>query len=99
MPMPTYQIFCQSKGCKNLAQYKVAARWSDGVVSELKTYGLCCEDCLKKWYARAQESHESCRLIPGETLEEPGIYHLERDHRDQVLRRAAELEQQFSNEP
>jgi hypothetical protein len=42
MAMPPYPIYCSGKGCKNQAEYKIAARWSDGVVSELKTYALCC---------------------------------------------------------
>ncbi len=78
MPMPAYPVYCLTSGCKNLAKFKVAARWSDGVVSELKTYGLCCEECLPTWFARGRASHERCRLIPGETLEEPGVYRLER---------------------
>jgi hypothetical protein len=95
MPMPPYQVFCYSKGCKNPAQYKIAARWSDGVVSELKTYGLCCEECLAKWFVRGRQSHHACRLIAGETLETPGIYLLQRGQRDQVLQRLTELEEQI----
>jgi hypothetical protein len=95
MPMPPYQVFCYTKGCKNPAQYKIAARWSDGVVSELKTYGLCCEECLAKWLLRGRESHKACRLIPGETLEPPGIYLLQRGQRDQVLQRLPELEERL----
>jgi hypothetical protein len=95
MPMPPYQVFCSSKDCKNPAQYKIAARWSDGVVSELKTYGLCCEECVAKELARARESHNALRLIPGETLETPGIYQLQRGQRDQTLPRLTELEGQI----
>ena len=98
MPMPPYQVFCSSKDCKNPAQYKIAARWSDGVVSELKTYGLCCEECAAKALARARESHNALRLIPGETLETPGIYQLQRGQRDQVLPRLTELEDRLSKE-
>lgn len=98
MTMPPYQIFCYTKGCKHSAQYKIAARWSDGVVSELKTYGLCCEECLSKWLLRGRKSHDACRLIPGETLETPGIYLLQRGQRDQVLQRLTELEERVSAE-
>ena len=94
MPMPSYQVFCYSKGCKNPAQYKIAARWSDGVVSELKTYGLCCEECLAKWLVRGRESHKACRLTAGETLDVPGIYLLQHGKRDQALQRQTELEEQ-----
>ena len=92
MPMPPYQIFCHSADCKNPAQYKIAARWSDGKVSELKTYSLCCEDCLTKSLPRARERYRACRLIPGETPEEPGIYQLKRGERDQSLQRLIDLE-------
>jgi hypothetical protein len=93
MPMPPYQLYCYTKDCKNPAQYKIAAKWSDGVVSELKTYGLCCDDCLSKWFLRGRERYQACKLIPGETLDPPGIYRLERGHRDQVLPRLSELEE------
>ena len=94
MPMPPYQIYCHSKDCKNPAQYKIAATWSDGVARELKTYGLCCADCLAKWFRRGRQSYQACKLIPGETLESPGIYLLQRGHRDQGLPRQFDLEKQ-----
>ena len=97
MPMPPYQVFCYTKGCKNPALYKIAAKWSDGVVSELKTYGLCCEDCLPKALQRGRESHNACRLIPGETLEAPGIYQLQHGKRDQALQRLTALEERIGS--
>ena len=95
MPMPPYQIYCYTSGCKHPAQYKIAARWSDGVVSELKTYGLCCEECLARWLQRGRASYQACRLIPGETLEMPGIYVLQRGQRDQGLQRRTDLEERI----
>ena len=96
MPMPPYQVYCYTKGCKNPAVYKIAARWSDGVVGELKTYGLCCEQCLPNWFRRGLERQQACHLTPGETLEIPGIYLLQRGHRDQTLQRLVELEAQLT---
>ena len=58
MPMPSYQIYCYTKGCKHPAVYKIAAEWSDGVVKELKTYGLCCEECLPAWLQRGRERRQ-----------------------------------------
>ena|ERR1051325_3747448 len=98
MPMPPYQVYCYTKGCKHPALYKIAARWSDGVVSELKTYGLCCEECLPKWFLRGRAHRKGCRLIPGETLETPGIYVLKHGQRDQTLERRVDLEESIGAE-
>jgi hypothetical protein len=97
MPMPPYQVFCSTRDCKNAAVFKIAARWSDGVVGELKTYGLSCEEHLRDWYNRACSKQKSCRLTAGETLEPPGIYRLQRGQRDQALERMANLEQQIGS--
>ena len=98
MPMPTYPIYCYTKGCKNLAAYKIAGRWSDGFQSELKTYGLCCADCLRGWFLKGLAKQAACQPAPGETLEPPGIYHLERGQRDQKLQRLERLEQDMKGE-
>ena len=95
MPMPPYQVFCSSRDCKNLATYKIAAAWSDGVVSELKTYALTCEEHLRDWFQRACETQKGCRLTAGETLERPGIFHLCRGQRDQSLERLSVLERKL----
>ncbi len=92
MPMPPYPVLCYTPACGKAAVYKIAARWSDGVTGELKTYGLTCESCLAKWYERAKRSRAACRLAPGESLEDPGIYRVERGARDQQLERLLELE-------
>jgi hypothetical protein len=94
--MPAYPIYCYTKDCKNLAAYKIAARWSDGMRGELKTYGLCCAECLPALFRKSREKQRSCRLALGETLESPGIFHLERGQRDQQLTRLEELEKQLS---
>ena len=60
--------------------------------SELKTYGLCCADHLPHGYRRALQKQRSCALTPGETLDVPGIYQVERGRRDQQLSRLEELE-------
>jgi hypothetical protein len=96
MPMPSYPVYCFTKGCKNLAAYKIAARWSDGMQSELKTYALCCADCVRDWFKTVVEKQKSCQLTPGETLESPGIYHLQRGQRDPNLQRLADLENEIA---
>ena len=92
MPMPPYPIYCYTKGCKNQAAYKIAARWSDGKVSELKTYGLVCADCLPDWYRKTLQKQQDSHLAPHEELDRAGIYQLERGSRDQKLKRLDELE-------
>ncbi|MBI3410622.1 MAG: hypothetical protein HY040_19980 [Planctomycetes bacterium] len=95
MPMPPYPIYCITKGCKNIAGYKIAGRWSDGVQSELKTFALCCEECLPRWLHTSRAKHKASRLAPGETLDPPGIYRMERGRRDRILERLEDLEKKL----
>jgi hypothetical protein len=92
MPMPPYPVICYARGCRNQAAFKVAARWSDGITHELKTYSLACSACLPGLYASARVKRAACRLAPGEILEEPEIYELHRGHRDRELTHRADLE-------
>jgi hypothetical protein len=96
MALPPYPVLCYTPGCESPAAYKVAARWSDGVTSELKTYGLACETCLPEWFRRARERHAACRKAPRETLDVPGIYRVDRARRDQQLDRMTEMENELS---
>jgi hypothetical protein len=90
--MPSYPIHCCRPGCSNLADFKIAATWSDGVTQELKTYALCCASCLKDLYHLSCRKQAACRLAPGERLEQPGIFELVRGKRDQQLARLADIE-------
>ena len=56
------------------ATFKVAAEWSDGVTAELKTYALCCETCLPKWWETAKDRQRVCQLSDGETLGIPKVF-------------------------
>ena len=98
MPMPPYPILCYTRGCGKPAIYKIAARWSDGITQELKTYALSCEACLPEWFRISREKQRACRLAPNETLEPPGIWSLERGQRDVQLHRLTDLEQQLIRE-
>ncbi len=97
MPMPPYPLLCYTKGCGKPAVYKIAARWSDGITAELKTYALSCPDCLAEWYRGSRAKQAACRRAPAEILEAPGIYDLERGKRDRTLHRREDLEQQFAS--
>jgi hypothetical protein len=95
--MSSYPVTCYTPGCPRLAVYKIAARWSDGITGELKTYTLCCAECLPEAFRRSREKQAVCRRAPGEVLEPPGIYKLARGQRDQRLERLAELETELGN--
>jgi hypothetical protein len=99
MPMPNYPVACSCPGCAQVAIYKIAARWSDGVTQELKTYALTCADCLPAAFGRSRGKQLACRRAPGEVLEVPGIYELARGKRDQQLGRREDLERQLSAAP
>jgi hypothetical protein len=96
MPMPPHPIFCYTRGCGRPAVYKIAARWSDGLTAELKTYALSCPECLAEWFRTSRVKQAACKLTHGETLEPPGIYRLERGQHDQQLQRLEDLERQLS---
>jgi hypothetical protein len=98
MPMPPYPIYCYTRGCGNLADFKIAARWSDGLTQELKTYGLFCPTCLPTMFRRSQERNRACRRAPGEKLDPPGIYRFVAGQRDVERQRLSDLEQQLSVE-
>jgi hypothetical protein len=99
MPMPAYAVLCYTPGCGQKAVYKIAAQWSDGVTGELKTYALACAGCLLAWFRTARAKQAACRLAPGEVLEPPGVYQLERGQHDQQLRRAEDMERQLAGQP
>jgi hypothetical protein len=94
-----YPLYCYRKDCGKPAVYKIAARWSDGLTEELKTYALCCEACLPGLYAQSREKQKVCRLAARETLETPGIYRLQHGQRDRKLERMKDLETGLSESP
>jgi hypothetical protein len=96
--MSPYSVRCYQPGCTALAVYKIAARWSDGLTDELKTYALSCPACLADCFRRARARRAVCRLASGETLEEPGIYELARGRHDRELVRREDLEKQLTTE-
>jgi hypothetical protein len=95
MPMPPYPVLCYTRDCGRPALYKIAARWTDGVTAELKTYALCCAECLPEWFRRSRQKQKECRLTTGESLDAPNIFHLAHGQRDQQLHRATDEEAQL----
>ena len=97
MPMPPYRVLCC--GCDQLAQFKIASCWRDGVTQELKTYALCCAACLPTRLRDARAKKIACRLTSGEILDSPGIYEVARGTRDACLCRRPDLEAELSESP
>lgn len=94
--MSSYPVLCYTRGCGRPAVYKIAARWSDGITEELKTYSLCCAECLAHSFHSSQQRQGTCRRAPGEILEPPGIYQLVHGQRDRHLVRCTALEQELT---
>ena len=90
--MPPYRVMCYARGCPREAVYKIAARRSDGVTRELKTYFLDCPECLPVLYRAARAKQADCRLAAGETLGAPEVFEMVRGRRDRELIRRQELE-------
>jgi hypothetical protein len=95
--MSPYPVICYMPGCRALAVYKIAARWSDGTTHELKTYALTCAACLPSQFASAVAKRAACRLTAGETLDAPGVYDLAHGARDRALVRRPDLEEQLTS--
>jgi hypothetical protein len=95
MPMPPYPVLCYTPCCGRTAVYKIAAQWSDGLTQELKTYALSCPECMAGWFHASRGKQARCRTAPGETLQPPGIYLLQRGARDVHLVRREDLEHEL----
>ena len=95
MTMKPYKVLCLQSSCKNLANFKIASRWSDGGVEELKTYALACEKCLASTFSQSFVKHKNCRTIPGEVLESPMIFELHTGKHSNQLVRRTDLEDSF----
>lgn len=92
MPMKPFTIPCITADCPETAQYKIASHWTDGIISELKTYSICCDKCLAGEFAASIQRHKKCRTIAGETLAVPGVFDLARGKSSNDLNRRLDLE-------
>jgi hypothetical protein len=93
--MPTTVVRCSLPHCEEPATYKVAAVWSVGSFSELKTYGFACSDHLGRVFREAEQRHSDYQPAPGETIEEIAIYRFEQGKRDRQLQRLWGLEENY----
>ncbi|HEV3203122.1 MAG TPA: hypothetical protein VGY77_02005 [Gemmataceae bacterium] len=98
MAMASYPVLCHRPECGRPAIYKIAARWSDGVTQELKTYSLCCAECLAECFRESCARQARCRKGKNEILDAPSIFMLERGKRDRILQRLTDLEEKLRSE-
>jgi hypothetical protein len=92
--LPTV-VRCSLPDCGEPAVYKIAAPWSDGQFSELKTYGHACTKHLGPVFRDADLRRATYRSAPGETVDELGIYRYEAGKRDRQLQRLRDLEKTY----
>lgn len=93
--MSTTIVRCTLSHCEEPAAYKVAAPWSDGSFTELKTYGYACSEHLGPVFRAAEGRQETYAPTPAETIEELGIYKYEQGKRDRQLQRLWGLEENY----
>jgi hypothetical protein len=86
-------VRCFEKGCPEAATYKIAAPWRDGRFSELKTYGFACNDHLKDVLRSAEARWLAYEPVPGEVVEDIGIYRYETGKSDRQLKRDRDVEE------
>ena len=76
--MYTRTVPCGTPGCGELAEYKIAANWSAGRFSELKTYGLACETHQAQVYREALRRRKIHPPSAEEAQGEIGVYRFEK---------------------
>lgn len=92
-----YTIYCSHPGFGRVpAKYKLAAEWTGGGYSELKTYGFANDDCVEEVYRDAMARLSQFRAGEGESVGELRIYILHAGRHDYELDRASELEKRLS---
>lgn len=93
--MPLTVVRCTLPHCEEPAAYKIAAQWTDGRISELKTFGFACSDHLGAVFRDAEERRQAYSPSAGETVEEIAIYKYEQGKRDRQLQRLWGLEENY----
>ena len=86
-------VTCSMSDCQKPAQYKLGAPWSNGRVSELKNYGLACEEHLGPLFRSAEDRRAQYKAAPGETIDHIHIYRYETGQLDKQHPRLVEQEE------
>ncbi len=90
-----HNVPCSRPDCREPAAYKIAARWSDGRLAELKTYGFACSHHLGEIFRDSEQRRSNYMATLGESIEELAIYRHEPGKRDRVLQRLWGLEKNY----
>jgi hypothetical protein len=88
-------VCCAVPDCGEPASHKIAAPWSDGRFSELKTYGFACPAHVRDVLREAEVRWLDYEPVKGEVVGVIGIYHFEEGRGDRNLRRDREMEEEF----
>lgn len=93
----SFTVYCTDSLCHDHpAKYKVAAEWSGGGFSELKTYGFADDECLDRVVQAAKARMARVCLSEGEAIGPIHIYHLDSTRHDYELKRVPELERKYN---
>lgn len=93
--MSTKSVRCCYPGCGEPAAYKLGAQWTDGVYSELKSYGHSCSEHLGVAFREAEARWRKSIPAPGESVEEVAIFRYDPGKRDKQLQRLWGLEENY----
>ena len=85
----TRPVHCGAPGCSSDAEYKVAANWSAGRFSELKTYALACESHYAQSYRDALHRRKIHPPSAEEVQGEIGVYRYAKGRPDKALEKVA----------
>lgn len=93
MAVYRYDVRCTDDQCKEQeACYKIAAKWTGGGFTELKTFGFANDVCLERVYRAAKKRAARIRTVEGEELGLLQIYRLDRNQHDYDLTPLPELQ-------
>jgi hypothetical protein len=81
----TRPVQCGTPGCGADAEFKIAANWSAGRFSELKTYGLACQAHYVQTYRDALRRRKVHPPSAEEIQGEIGVYRYEKGKADKHL--------------
>ena len=92
-----FTVYCTDAECADRpAKYKIAAEWSAGGTTELKTFGFADDVCLERVYRSAQERSRQIRLSEGERTGRLRVLLLDTCLHDYELQPAREWEQKLA---